>query len=145
MVGPRLRQPCPTLLIRIVAERLLLGGLDGGYSPIYYEDVDYCMRLREAGYRVVFEPTAVIDHFESASEANSIARVLRNRKRFRSRHAIEMRRRQLPASETNVLAARDQQRRHAEVPEIGKRPDRCATPARTVSLSSAPAMSSMLL
>ena len=49
-----------------------LGGLDDAYTPIYYEDVDYCMRLREAGYRVVYEPAAVVDHYELGSEAREI-------------------------------------------------------------------------
>ena len=86
-----------------------LGGLADAYSPAYYEDVDYCIRLREAGYRVVYEPAVVVDHYESASETRAgdvIAANLRNRKRLRVRHAVELRQ-QLPASEANVLAARE--------------------------------------
>jgi GT2 family glycosyltransferase len=87
-----------------------LGGLDDVYTPAYYEDADYCIRLREAGYRVVYEPAAVVDHYEFGSEAkprDAIEASLRNGKRFRVRHAIELHRHHLPASESNVLAARE--------------------------------------
>jgi O-antigen biosynthesis protein len=35
--------------------------------PIDFNDVDYCLRLRRAGYRVVFTPWARLYHHESAS------------------------------------------------------------------------------
>jgi O-antigen biosynthesis protein len=43
------------------------GGFDDGYFPGYYEDVDFCLALRDAGWRVVFEPGSRIVHHESAS------------------------------------------------------------------------------
>lgn len=54
----------------LLTPRLLfeqLGGFDLAYAPAYYEESDYCVRLRQAGYRVVYEPAAVIRHFEFAS------------------------------------------------------------------------------
>jgi GT2 family glycosyltransferase/glycosyltransferase involved in cell wall biosynthesis len=44
-----------------------LGGFDTRYEPAYYEETDYCMRLWQAGLRVVYEPAAVILHHEFAS------------------------------------------------------------------------------
>jgi GT2 family glycosyltransferase len=41
-----------------------LGGLDEGY-PSAFNDVDLCLRAREAGYAVVFAPEAVLYHLES--------------------------------------------------------------------------------
>jgi GT2 family glycosyltransferase len=35
--------------------------------PIDFNDVDYCLRLQRAGYRVVFTPWAQLYHHESAS------------------------------------------------------------------------------
>ena len=35
--------------------------------PIDFNDVDYCLRLRAAGYRVVYTPWARLLHHESAS------------------------------------------------------------------------------
>jgi len=34
------------------------GPLDEGYSPVQFEDIDYCYRLREAGYKVVYLPAS---------------------------------------------------------------------------------------
>lgn len=45
---------------------LELGGLDEAYWN-GYEDVDYCLKVRERGLRVVYEPQAVLYHFESQS------------------------------------------------------------------------------
>jgi GT2 family glycosyltransferase len=39
-----------------------LGGLDERFYPIWFEDVDFCKRLRDHGYRVCYEPHAVAAH-----------------------------------------------------------------------------------
>jgi hypothetical protein len=38
--------------------------------PIAYNDVDFCLRLREAGYRTVWTPYAELYHHESASRGS---------------------------------------------------------------------------
>ncbi len=43
-----------------------LGGLDERYWN-GYEDVDYCLKVRARGLRVVYEPNAVLYHYESQS------------------------------------------------------------------------------
>ncbi len=43
-----------------------LGGLDEGYWN-GYEDVDYCFKVREAGFPVVYDGRAALTHFESQS------------------------------------------------------------------------------
>ena len=48
---------------RVVMQEI--GLLDEGFSPIYYEDVDWCYRARAAGYRIVYQPAAVVTHHES--------------------------------------------------------------------------------
>src|SRR6185436_961374 len=48
-----------------------LGGFDEAFKPAYYEEADYCMRLWERGLRVVYEPDAVIVHYEFGSSINS--------------------------------------------------------------------------
>jgi GT2 family glycosyltransferase len=40
-----------------------LGGFDPEF-PVNYNDVDLCLRARQAGYRVIYEPTAVLRHDE---------------------------------------------------------------------------------
>ncbi len=41
--------------------------LDDDFFPAYFEDADLCLRARQAGYKVVYVPTAVLLHHESAS------------------------------------------------------------------------------
>ncbi len=48
---------------RPVLERV--GLLDEGFSPVYYEDTDWCYTAREAGFRVVYVPTARLAHHET--------------------------------------------------------------------------------
>lgn len=47
-----------------------LGGFDEGLG-VDLNDVDYCLRLRQAGYRVLFEPQAELVHHESPSRGTS--------------------------------------------------------------------------
>jgi GT2 family glycosyltransferase len=50
---------------RDVFERL--GGFDEVQLKVAFNDVDYCLRLQAAGYRVIYNPFAVLYHFESKS------------------------------------------------------------------------------
>ena len=40
---------------------------------LYYEDTDYCMKVRNKGYKIVYEPTAVLYHKVSASTGGEIS------------------------------------------------------------------------
>ena len=44
-----------------------LDGFDVAYSPGYYEDTDYCFRVREHGLRVIYQPASVIVHVEGGT------------------------------------------------------------------------------
>ncbi|MBD5542588.1 MAG: glycosyltransferase family 2 protein [Lachnospiraceae bacterium] len=46
-----------------------LGGLDTGYK-VAFNDVDFCMKIREAGYLIVFTPYAELYHYESLSRGS---------------------------------------------------------------------------
>lgn len=46
---------------------LQLGGLNERDLPVAFNDVDYCLRVREAGYRVIWTPYAELYHHESVS------------------------------------------------------------------------------
>lgn len=60
-------QPAGAFLLirRDVFERL--GGMDEGFRPVWFEDVDFLRRLRSAGYRVRYVPQAAARHHGGAS------------------------------------------------------------------------------
>jgi GT2 family glycosyltransferase len=48
----------------------------GGLStelPVNYNDMDYCLKLRTKGQRVVYDPDTVLYHFESSSRSSEVA------------------------------------------------------------------------
>lgn len=64
------------------------GGLDRGYRPLYFEELDYCLRLREAGWSIVSNPGAVCRHFEGASVKSFSRRFYRHYHKNRIRCAV---------------------------------------------------------
>ncbi len=56
---------CALLIKRSMLEDI--GLFDTGYHPIYYEDVDLCVRARRADYRLLLVPSARMWHKVSAS------------------------------------------------------------------------------
>jgi GT2 family glycosyltransferase len=68
------------------------GGFDIDYAPGYYEDTDYCFRLRAFGYEVLFQPASTIVHVEGGTAGTDHAVGMKryqefNRRRFQARHA----------------------------------------------------------
>lgn len=49
---------------------LALGGLNETQLPVAYNDVDYCLRIREKDLQVWYEPRACLIHHESVSRGN---------------------------------------------------------------------------
>jgi GT2 family glycosyltransferase len=83
-------------------------GFDTDFSPAYGEDADYCLRLWEDGLRVVYDPDAVLLHYEFASSSSPEAAIdlqMRNRETLRRKHADSLRHRP-PSSAANALQAR---------------------------------------
>jgi GT2 family glycosyltransferase len=72
------------------ADYLAVGGMDQARFAVAFNDVDYCLRLREFGKRIVLTPHARLTHAESASRGRD------NRPDRRDRFEREM----------NVLRAR---------------------------------------
>jgi GT2 family glycosyltransferase len=50
-----------------------VGGLDEKRFAIAYNDVDLCLKLREAGWRNVYTPHAILYHHESKSRGSDLA------------------------------------------------------------------------
>ena len=86
---------------------LKMGGFDERFAPAYYEETDYCVRLWESGLRVVYDPDAVILHYEFGSSGGGEAVRLQaaNHAIFVAQHE-EWLSRQYPVSPLNVMAAR---------------------------------------
>ncbi|MFH5926978.1 rhamnan synthesis F family protein [Roseomonas xinghualingensis] len=96
------------LLLTPMALWTELGGFDERYAPAYYEETDYCLRLRESGRRVVFDPDAAIVHYEfgsSSSSSEALALQQANHRIFTQRHRAWLDG-QFPLDPMNVIAAR---------------------------------------
>jgi len=69
---------------------LRLGGLDEKHLPVAFNDVDYCLRVRQAGFKVVWTPHAELYHHESISRGKDKSA---KRMRVAEREVAYMRRR----------------------------------------------------
>jgi GT2 family glycosyltransferase/glycosyltransferase involved in cell wall biosynthesis len=69
-------------------------GFDDAFAPAYYEDADLCLRIRSAGYRVVYDPSVVVHHLEYGSAeavADVDARIAQAREIFAKKHLNTLR------------------------------------------------------
>jgi len=44
-----------------------LGGFDAKYAPAYYEDTDLSFKVRKDGYKVLYQPTSEVIHYEGVT------------------------------------------------------------------------------
>jgi GT2 family glycosyltransferase len=75
-----------------------LGGFDEAFTPAYYEDADLCIRLWNAGYRVVYQPLAIATHIEFGSSSSETAKNLMEKHRavFLEKHRNTLKNRPIP-------------------------------------------------
>jgi len=94
------------LLIRTEVARQI-NGFDTLFRPSYFEDTDLCIRIIEAGYRIVYDPTVMIEHLEfgSSDREASLQTMLVNHRKFVHRH-VDFLRYQQPSHHLNKVAAR---------------------------------------
>lgn len=94
------------LLVSTIAVKAL-DGFDPRYCPAYFEDTDLCARLIEQGFRIVYDPSVVIEHLEygSSNSGASHALMQRNRRVLAASRGAFLRN-QLPAHSRNVIMAR---------------------------------------
>lgn len=86
-----------------------LGRFDEDYAPAYYEESDFCLRLAQAGYEVVYDPCVEILHYEFASSAttdHALALQRRNRKKLIEKHK-EALQGKLSSGRLEILKSRD--------------------------------------
>lgn len=71
-----------------------VGRLDEQAFAIAYNDIDYCLRAREQGFRIVWTPFATLIHHESATRGSDVApdkieRFRREQDNLRARHQTD--------------------------------------------------------
>lgn len=85
-----------------------LGGFAREYAPAYYEDADLCFAIRNAGYRVVYQPKSEVIHHEGVTSGTDIASGVKrhqelNRPKFQKKWAGVLER-HLEGGAVNVAA-----------------------------------------
>jgi GT2 family glycosyltransferase len=85
-----------------------LGGFDERYQPAYYEETDYCLRLWQSGFRVVFDPDVAILHYEFGSAEASVEALALQQRNFAifQAHQAAWLQGQLPFAPENLVAGR---------------------------------------
>lgn len=106
-----------------------IGGFNENLEKAYYEDTDICFKVREMGYRVLYQPSSVVVHIEgltSGTDLNAGQKQyqLVNQKIFKERWAERLAH-HLPNAQTPYLASDRAVRGHilyidAETPEPDK-------------------------
>jgi len=89
-----------------------MGGFDEAFKPAYYEEADYCLRLWERGLRVVYEPDALIVHYEfgsSKSPARAISLQTAHQHTFVAHHVNALKQ-QYSAAIDGALVARSRKK-----------------------------------
>ncbi len=96
-----------------------LGCFDTDYAPAYYEESDYCVRLWEQGWRVIYDPKVRVRHFEFASAGPSSAWAIdlqtKHRAIFVQKHRAFLQARPVAAMQ-NIVHAR--QRMQPSMPRV---------------------------
>jgi GT2 family glycosyltransferase len=85
-----------------------LQGFDTHFRPAYYEDTDYCFRVRAQGLRVVYQPESAIVHLEGGTAGTDLTvgpkrAQLRNRQRFLDKWHSELGGRPAPPTQYDLV------------------------------------------
>jgi GT2 family glycosyltransferase len=91
-----------------------IGGFDERYTPAYCQDSDLAFRLRELGYKVVYQPRSQIVHYEGVSHGRDTSGGIkafqtRNTRTFHARWRQALARDHFPNGQ-HVMRARDRAR-----------------------------------
>jgi len=67
-----------------------LGGFDEEFNPVQFEDIDFSYRVRNAGYKILYEPGVWMYHFENVTTGmspslNSTYLIIKNGLKFKKR------------------------------------------------------------
>lgn len=87
-----------------------VGGFDARYTPAYYEDTDLAFKVRQAGYKVLYQPLSEVIHYEGATSGTNLTSGTKkyqaaNRSLFAERWASELATRPLNGDATSLFRA----------------------------------------
>jgi GT2 family glycosyltransferase len=93
---------------------IALDYFDDCYAPAYYEDTDLAFKVRQAGYKVVYQPRSIVIHHEGTSCGTDTcsgvkAHQIANQKKFRERWRSELERFHFSDGD-GIFLARDRSR-----------------------------------
>jgi GT2 family glycosyltransferase/glycosyltransferase involved in cell wall biosynthesis/SAM-dependent methyltransferase len=66
-----------------------VGGFDPRYAPAYYEDTDLCFSIRRLGYRVLYQPRAVVYHVEGVTAGTDVSQGIKRHQETNRRKFVE--------------------------------------------------------
>jgi O-antigen biosynthesis protein len=70
----------------------MLNGFDDAFAPAYFEDADLCVRVRDTGYRIVYDPSVAVHHLEyGTSQDAAHQRIKDARQIFLEKHQDTLR------------------------------------------------------
>ena len=82
-------------------------GFDNRFEPAYYEETDYCLWLQEKGLQVIYDPGAIVFHFEFGSNISNTVKNLmqKNQLVFYEKHQKQLKK-HFAFDSANLLMAR---------------------------------------
>ena len=106
-------------------------GFDPYYSPAYCEDSDLALKLRDEGYRVIYQPLSVVIHFEgitSGKDTNNGIKSyqIENNKKLFQRWQKELKQRPLSGHDVDHAKDRDYKYRVLVIDTLTPTPDQDA-------------------
>lgn len=92
-----------------------LGGFDEHYLPAYCEDSDLALKIREKGFRVIYQPLSTVIHYEGVSSGTDLSEGIKsyqveNTKKLYSRWKKRLREYQSPGVDSD--SAKDRRAKH---------------------------------
>jgi len=85
-----------------------LGGLCVDFYPAFFEEIDYCYRVRRHGARIIYQPSAVVEHDHRSLDGDKHSDatfVQRQRWLFALRHFDPITLRQIAAHDSRLLTS----------------------------------------
>jgi hypothetical protein len=89
-----------------------IGGFDAKFAPAYKEDADLCFKVRQLGYKVMYQPRSVVVHHEGISCGKDVTTGIKqfqdiNRPKFISKWGETLQTQHLPNDASHIVVARE--------------------------------------